>query len=184
MSFNSSRTRVAPVFNYLLAYDPSGQSWLRQLLELAGSRGNQLPAPKSELLESHWWPREKRLAPPIALLKWLICNLPANPKDWGRGTTRARREKLVSKDPATIQQALRLLRESPSGQRWHILEGATQPDVFLATSDMVVVVEGKRKEHGPKTDTTWMPVRHQMLRHLDGAMEISEGSATLWIFYC
>jgi hypothetical protein len=71
-----------------------------------------------------------------------------------------------------IMEALALLQTRPSGQAWHILEGHTYPDVFLATPDALVVIEGKRTEAGPTTSTTWMPVRHQMLRHMDAASEI------------
>lgn len=44
--------------------------------------------------------------------------------------------------------------------------------MFIETSDLIVVVEGKRTEPAPTTDTGWMPGRHQMLRHLDCAWEI------------
>jgi hypothetical protein len=71
-----------------------------------------------------------------------------------------------------IMEALALLQTRPSGQAWHILERHTYPDVFLATPDALVVIEGKRTEAGPTTSTTWMPVRHQMLRHMDAASEI------------
>ena len=40
------------------------------------------------------------------------------------------------------------------------------------TPDALVVIEGKRTETGPTTSTTWMPVRHQMLRHMDAAWEV------------
>jgi hypothetical protein len=59
---------------------------------------------------------------------------------------------------------------APSG--WHILEGPTFPDVTVFTPDAVVVIEGKRTESGPTVDTTWLPGRHQMIRHLDAAWEI------------
>jgi hypothetical protein len=36
---------------------------------------------------------------------------------------------------------------------------------------LVVVLEGKRTEAGPTTNTFFMPVRHQMLRHMDAARE-------------
>jgi hypothetical protein len=79
---------------------------------------------------------------------------------------------LVKKDPSTVEQALGLLAASRSDDRvWYVLEGPTCPDVFLSTADAVVVIEGKREEKGPTTHTSWMPVRHQMLRHLDAAME-------------
>jgi hypothetical protein len=56
-----------------------------------------------------------------------------------------------------------------------VLEGPSQPDVYLASDDAVIVVEGKRTETAPATSTDWMRVRHQMLRHLDGAWEHRQG---------
>jgi hypothetical protein len=40
---------------------------------------------------------------------------------------------------------------------------------------VVVVIEGKRTEDGPTAFTSWMRVRHQMLRHLDAAWEQRDG---------
>ncbi len=70
--YDSSRTRVAPVFGRLQCWDPSGRMWLRRLLELANSR--QVPVPEvgtSRLRVAKWWPREARLAAPPGLLQWL-----------------------------------------------------------------------------------------------------------------
>lgn len=177
MTFDSSRTRVAPVFNYLQAYDPTGRSWLGRLLGLANTQGRQPRPPESRLMEACWWPREKPLKPPIGLLERLVRNPQPQrpPEKWGTRTTRIRREELVARTPETIGQALELLRTAPSGKKWYILEGASKPDAFLATSDVVVVIEGKRTESAPTTVTDWMPVRHQMLRHLDGALEVLDG---------
>jgi len=51
---DSSRTRVAPVFDRLFAIDPSGISWLAGLLSLVNT-----PPPASDLVEARWWPTEK-----------------------------------------------------------------------------------------------------------------------------
>ena len=67
---------------------------------------------------------------------------------------------------------LEALRTSAGPRGWHILEGATYPDVFIETSDALVVIEGKRTESGPTLDTTWLTGRHQIWRHLDAAWEI------------
>ena len=61
--FDSSRTRVAPVFGHLQCLDPSGRLWLQGLLELANTRKAQTPdAGPSRLRVAKWWPREARLA--------------------------------------------------------------------------------------------------------------------------
>lgn len=63
--YNSSKTRVAPVFDHLLKSDPRGGSWLRRLIEL-GSRSDavSLLTDIGELKPDHpsWWvAKERRL---------------------------------------------------------------------------------------------------------------------------
>lgn len=118
--------------------------------------------------------------PPTSLLAWLVENLKpqTNNDAWGEEEARRKREALVRKDPAVIAEALARLKGRPGERDWDVLEGASQPDVFLETDEVVVVIEGKRTEGGPTMATTWMPVRHQMLRHLDAAWEIKGGRAT------
>jgi hypothetical protein len=57
---------------------------------------------------------------------------------------------------------------------WYILEGPSCPDVFLQTSSTIIVIEGKRTETKPTQMTTWMPMRDQLLRHIDCAWEIRD----------
>jgi hypothetical protein len=35
----------------------------------------------------------------------------------------------------------------------------------------IILIEGKRTESSPTTHTSWMPVRHQMLRNIDAAWD-------------
>lgn len=44
-------------------------------------------------------------------------------------------------------------------------------DAYIRTSRYVVLVEGKRTEPGPTTHTSWMDVRHQVLRNIDAAWD-------------
>jgi hypothetical protein len=44
---------------------------------------------------------------------------------------------------------------------------------------MLVVIEGKRTERKATTVTTWMRSRSQMLRHMDAAVDISQGKRVL-----
>lgn len=99
------------------------------------------------------------MTPPVSLLSWLVRNL-SEPDD-GREVDE-HRARLIAGDATTISEALGLLRSGGIGKGWHVLEGRTHPDVFLETPDAVIVVEGKRTEPGPTTETTWMPGRHQM----------------------
>jgi hypothetical protein len=178
--FDSSRTRVAPVFGRLQCLDPSGRLWLQGLLELANTR--KVPRPEagpSRLRLAKWWPREARLAAPPGLLRWLLENAeePRDAAAWGRRPeVMANRRRVVDRDADTLAGALRSLQERrPSPRAWYVLEGPSQPDVYLDSAEVVIVVEGKRTETAPTTSTAWMRVRHQMLRHLDAAWDHLEG---------
>jgi len=93
------------------------------------------------------------------------------------------RRRVVDRDAATVADALKRLAERRgSGRAWYVLEGPTQPDVYLDTEEVVVVIEGKRSEPGPTTSTDWMPVRHQMLRQLDSAWEVRQGRRIYGLF--
>ncbi len=184
---DSSRTRVAPVFGRLQCLDPSGRLWLQGLLELANTR--KLPRPQagtSRLRVAKWWPREARLAAPPSLLRWLLENAeePRSAAAWGRRPeVMANRRRVVDRDADTLAGALKSLQERrPSSRAWYVLEGPSQPDVFLDTDSAIVVIEGKRSEPDLATSTAWMPVRHQMLRHLDAAWEHRQGRRIYGLF--
>ena len=170
---NSSKTRVTPVFNSLLRQDRTGQSWLVTLMRLGSRRGGTEIPNTAKLIANHgpWWGKdERRLDPHPKLLRLLIQNLKA-PKVVPRTSQDARdqRDKLIAGDRATICLALELLEKSVVRPKWYVLEGPSQPDAYLEAEDFVVVIEGKRTEHGQTTATTWMPNRNQMLRHMDAA---------------
>jgi hypothetical protein len=178
--FDSSRTRVAPVFGRLQCLDPSGRLWLQGLLELANTRKAQRPdAGPSRLRLAKWWPREARLAAPPGLLRWLLENAeePHDAAAWGREPeVKENRRRVVDRDADTLAKALRSLEQRRLSPRaWYVLEGPSQPDVYLDSDDVVIVVEGKRTETAPTTSTAWMKVRHQMMRHLDAAWEHRAG---------
>lgn len=184
--YNSSKTRVAPVFAALEARASEEPQWPRRLLDLAaGEERVERPWRTQDLAvkASYYEPNERPLKPPVALLSWLVRNLDVPPEKLHKDdeVTRQRR-KLAARDPATIERALDLLRRSGSDKGWHVLEGPTCPDVFLVTKDALVVIEGKRTEAAPTTTTTWMPLRHQMLRHLDAAWEIRGHRAVYGLF--
>ena len=64
--YNSSRTRVAPVFDSLLRRDQTGYSWLTTLMRL-GSRSDATEIPAdAKLIANHpssWGKHERRLIP-------------------------------------------------------------------------------------------------------------------------
>lgn len=182
---NSSHTRVEPVFDALMDKDPTGGSWLPQLLQMGsrstGRTGN-LAAGSLESGHPRWWgKKERRLDPPKTLLQWLVRNAkaPSSKVLWGSAGTKEKREHLVAGDPVTVAEALRLLEGSHTPRAWYVLEGQSQPDACFVTESYILVIEGKRTEREATASTTWMPQRSQMLRHMDAAMEVRDGRKVL-----
>lgn len=189
---DSTKSRVAPVFDELLSRDGSGEKWLASLLALP-QHGRPLDrAASAELggIEEARWDsanrkhREKKLAPPVSLLSWLARHLgEAHPGEiTGKDDKAKRRRRLRDGDPATVGKALAKLRFDPESRGWWVLEGRSSPDVWLGTPRAVVVIEGKRTESGPTTKTSFLTGRHQMLRHMDVAYEIAGTRALLGFF--
>jgi hypothetical protein len=190
---DSTKTRVTPVFDALFAQDPTGGKWLASLLALpqhGRALGPELVAELDEIEDARWDSerrpkrREKRLAAPVSLLSWLVRHLGEVRRDQieGDGDTAKRRWRLQRGNPATVAKALVRLRSDPEPRGWWVLEGRSAPDVWLATPRAVVVIEGKRTENGPTRNTTFLPCRHQMLRHMDAAYEIAGNRALLGFF--
>lgn len=173
---DSSQTRAAPVFDKLKLCEPGGGNQLEALLRLAtGGHPNSHPLIRmSDVRVSKWGECEARIQPPLSLLAWLIRNLPdtgvARPS--GGDETSLRRRELFDRNPMTVRKALKSIHGSDLPKAWYVLEGSSQPDVYIETDEAVVVVEGKRTEPELTVGTTWMPGRHQILRHIDGAWEV------------
>jgi hypothetical protein len=167
--YDSSRTRVAPVFDCLRS---RGDDWVRRLLQvLEAPSGPSLNLEGLDLrcINGYWSPSEKGLSPPVSLLSWLIRH--PTPELINQVAI-SERSRLATGDPETVLFALEALRSSSAPRGWNILEGRTYPDAFIETPDALVVVEGKRTESGPTLDTTWLTGRHQIWRHVDAAWEI------------
>lgn len=170
--FDSSKTRVAPVFDQLMQL---GTDWLPRLLALPEGGVDRFEGKGSQdlrVIDRRWRASDCGLHPPISLLSWLVRNLPVAPPESDTSEAAALRRLLHQGDPATIEEGLRRLRSGGNTRDWFLLEGQSYPDAFIITPDAIVVVEGKRTEAGPTTSTTWMPGRRQMLRHIDAAWEI------------
>lgn len=204
--YNSSKTRVRPFFRDLLQSDPSGQTWLRGLLSLPQPPGSaqhaRLPEPGTLQIGVCAWDdpplKERLLSPPPALLRWLIENPPQHaprdlqtrcPRKRGKrrdllsGDARARSEALTLLDrPAAVVACTCDLQRDSCREDWHIFEGATHVDAYLETERLVILIEGKRTERGPTTHTSWMPVRHQMLRNLDDAWDRDDRRTVVGFF--
>lgn len=158
--FDSSKTRVVPVFDRLRQRQ---DDWVRRLVSLPrhGSARSVPEEANLTFVHGSWGATERGLVSPVSLLSWLIRNFEAPA---GRSVDDERRTRLAAGDAATIEAALADLRTAGTGKGWHVLEGPSYPDVTIETPDALVVIEGKRTESGPTTHTSWMPNRHQMWR--------------------
>lgn len=181
--YDSSKTRVQPVFNELIRRMGVSADWLPALLGLPeyGAPEASVALEADPVLKRQAWvgnpasdEKEQSLSPPLSLLSWLArsLTLPVGVTlDPGNDVDR-QRKKLIERDPETIAKALEMLKRHGGSKKWYVLEGPSQPDVYLETEKTIVVIEGKRTETGPTTHTTWMAGRHQMLRNIDAAWEI------------
>jgi hypothetical protein len=187
---DSSKTRVQPVFS---ALDALRTNWLPKLLDLAaGTTAASRPWRNQDMtiVRADWTGKEKgskerALFPPVTLLRELASHIEfgVGPSLDGPGENRRLRRLLRDKDAGTLMRAEQLLGQHPRRRfPWCTFEGPTYPDVVVETPDAVVVIEGKRREAGPTTKTQWMPIRHQMLRHIDAAWEIRKGRSVYGLF--
>ena len=176
--YDSSKTRVRPVFDALWA---TGCDWLPKLLALptGGCAGAQVKPGDLTIIERHWEPHEKCLNPPVSLLAWIIRNVNSFASTMPDNEFR---KQLAAGDPRTIERALHLLRTEGVSASWYIFEGPTCPDVYLATPDALVVIEGKRTERSTTINTTWLLGRHQIWRHIDAAWEVRGRRAVYGFF--
>ncbi|MCZ7590536.1 MAG: hypothetical protein M5U27_17110 [Gaiella sp.] len=198
--FNSSITRVRPVFTSLIERDPTGSVWLPVLLERCPRR-ERVPAPiraepgelLPELAETRRYKDkvlgeidllhcfERRVPPAADFLRWLILNSDKMTWPANAGTseeTLRRRRALCGNDPelrdAARVEALDLLDKrgaAGSDKKWWAFEGFTEVDCWLETERLVLLIEGKRRE-SLSPATAWYPDRNQLVRNL----EVASGS--------
>ena len=204
-AFNSSETRVRPVFRQLLARDRTGGSWLPQLIRLAtentayaeelaracGSirlektqpRGLAAVGGGASLLEGCF---ERSLPPPEGFLRWCIENprrlTRPRHSDKASAATKRNRSRLFGSDDSNRQgaigEALELLGErGPQGSHraWWAFEGFTSVDCCLETERLVLLIEGKRFEP-PADSVSWVAGRNQVARNLEVAAAYAEES--------
>ena len=174
-TYDSSKTRVAPVFDALLASDSTGMAWVDSLVAL-GSRHEVVATIKKgqRLVSSHarrWGSDEAKLAAPSSLLEYLLRHIDREQvaAAGDDGETLGKRTELVNHNEKTIAEAIAALRSGKRGRSWYVLEGESRPDALLETEELIVCVEGKRTEACCTTHTTWMRRRSQLVRHMDGA---------------
>src|SRR5208337_3514518 len=83
---------------------------------------------------------------------------------------------IVSRSDARREAVQNLLLAGVNGSRnqWWAFEGPTSVDCFLETSDMLLLIEGKRTDT-VATYTDWCSVRHQIARNLEAAQSLANG---------
>lgn len=193
--YDSSLTRVQPVFAALIGADPSGESWLSDLLAATtnGTRLGSALAEPGTLLPALTAPNARGVLgcfeypahPPRSLLAWFIEHPDAlvwpKGQTYGATTTRLRKALLHDVPPgsqADAQARARALVASrpTSAREWWRFEGTSMIDCVLLTDALVVTVEGKRTEPLSPA-TSWYPSRSQLVRNLEAAKQLAEGRA-------
>ena len=189
-------TRVRPFFEALFARDPSGGSWLPQLLGAAP----QAQARLGELAGSPGW-----LVTPLAvrgangrlacfdhptyssrqLLRWFIDHpdrLRWTDADGMSADAVRLRRALVLDEPAgsrsRAQDRARELLATRSGltREWWRFEEPALLDCVLITPRIVITVTGKR-DGGLRPSTPWYPERTDLVRNLEAARQIASERA-------
>jgi hypothetical protein len=181
--YNSSLTRVQPVFGELLRRDGTGASWLPTLLRLATKNRDQaevLAENPGALLSDRCF--ETGLPPPEAFLRWLLTNpdrlaWPRVQPNWSAETRLWRGRLRGDEGPEMLRQAQErgaalLGHYGASGSRraWWAFEGFTSADCFLRTERLVLLVEGKRTDV-LSPSTTWYPRRNQLVRNVEATAQ-------------
>ena len=183
--YNSTKTRVVPVFDHLLNLDCTGALWLERLIRLSTrSDAATMPQDIGVLIQDRlpsWGKNEGSLKPPLGLLEWLVRNISKEQvaKSGDKCETLKKRKALADRDPDILREGLDQLRAGKRGRMWFVLEGESHPDAFLETDILILVVEGKRTEGSTTTKTKWMGKRSQLIRHMDAAWEVANGRAVL-----
>lgn len=177
--FNSSRTRVQPIFDALYKQNKTGTLWLTPLLNLAERSGKRVAIPNwlDPLVGEPQY--EFSVNPSSSFLRWLIENptqLTKPSKEERDQTTREKREKLLNGDQAILQEAIDELYKNnklTKKNEWWRFEGVTKVDCVLRTESTIIFIEGKRTELGPSRDISWYSGRNQVLRNLDCAAALA-----------
>ena len=177
--FNSSLSRVQPILKALYEIDPSGESWIKSLLDIA-SRRDFLHTAVTKISLGHLVkpPQfEFPVDPPRTYLKWLIDhpeNLSSPPvtalKTWSATTQRMRSRFLLGDKEvqATATSNIASCNSLPKTAWWR-LEGVTYVDCALITDLAAIFIEGERAEIGPSKEVLWYKQRNQVHRNLDCA---------------
>ena len=167
--FNSSLTRVKPLFDTLRMYDDC-------IARLLAPINKDIRVPE-RLLEICYGENEKLIQPSRKLLNYLVSN-PKILKSTALGLddgkeTYAKRKKILEGDLETLDEALMLINDEaiPTKPVWYVFEGYTHPDIYIETENYIIIGEAKRTEKKLTKSTTWMDPRDQLIRHIDSVLD-------------
>lgn len=195
--FNSSLTRVQPVFDALLDRPDAG--WAVGLWEVAQRMraGVSIFPPtdfgsfvEDEVLardsNARRRPFERVLPPPTAFLRWLIQHpeqMTIPDASFGAEGEEAINHRRVLFSPDAdlrhhaTRKALEELEEkgvTGSRRKWWAFEGFSHIDCCLVTPTTVLFIEGKRTE-ALSSSTRWYPMRNQLWRNVEVARQFAAG---------
>jgi hypothetical protein len=183
--YNSSKTRVQPVFDALLKHDLS--VWLPALWRMAAMmRERVIPPPASVGPLRPGKIYERTLPPSTAFLRWMVQNpaklTPLPAPNYGAsegGVASERRAAPFGSDPqlraATLREAMAAIekkRGQGSGQEWWAFEGFTHVDACFDTAECLLIIEGKRTE-AVSPSTRWFAKRNQLWRNVEVVGELA-----------
>jgi hypothetical protein len=188
--YDSSLTRVQPVFDALREKDPTGATWLLDLwrMAIATRNGHPVAPPESlgPIVASKVY--ERTIPPSTAFLRWAVQNpsrlVPLTPDYGATGkVARLKRAELFGTDAAArwaaIESAVSEIDRrgaKGSGQQWWAFEGFTHADACFETPECLLLVEGKRTET-VSASTRWFKQRNQLWRNVEVAGELAAARA-------
>ena len=184
--------RVQPFFEALFARDPSGGSWLPQLLsatpygdarldELAGAPGWLVTPLAVRGANGRLACFDYPANPPRELLRWFIDHPDrlhwTDAEDVSAEAARLRRALVLDDPPGSQQRAQDRAREllatrSALAREWWRLEEPAMLDCALITGRLVVTIVGKREAELRPT-TPWYPQRTEVVRALEAARQMA-----------
>jgi hypothetical protein len=170
-TFDSSKTRVQPIFDALYRRHPSGEGWLDRLLTMGGR------APVNPVGALRQQPRFEFIASPSKdFLRWMVMNTETWPLNWTEAkmpkhVLEAR--KFLAKGEPKRSEALAAIEVAGNDPRaysgWWCLEGPTHVDCALFTERAVIFIEGKRTELAASKGIRFAATSDQIARNLDCA---------------
>jgi len=164
---NSKRTRVEPLFGWLLQH--GGQDWAAVLVSLAEGLAH---APDVGSVKRVQYDPELVVQPSPTRLSWMIQNaahlIPQDGRDWRELNQR------VFEHPERQQVLQELAQGRTSGvPQKLVLETGTHCDCFIECDNAVVWVEGKRNDW-LSPGIKWDSARDQLARNLEAAWQTAQ----------